>query len=176
MALFGSLFRQAQATVETSIGQAVDRAVLAVPFIVAGGFVTAAIAAYVIRVYGTELGSLIMALVFVLVGLVVMGAQSAKRPHAASRNTATDAVEPAEADTSPPPDEPMSKTDRELLFAVLTSGAPILAPQLFKMIARNLPLLAAIVAALFIMTRPPQEHSDDATGTDAGGAGLAPAE
>jgi hypothetical protein len=65
-------------------------------------------------------------------------------------------------------DAAMRAVDRELLSAVLTSATPLVLPRFLPMLMRNLPLLAVIVASLFILLQPsaaaqgePQGGGDD---------------
>ena len=67
--MFGMLFRRAQATVDRAIDGLVTRAIVAIPFLVAGGFGTAALALRLNREFGAETASLIMAGGFVGLGL-----------------------------------------------------------------------------------------------------------
>ena len=59
--MFGSLFRKAQATVDNAIGQLVRTVLIALPFVVAMGFATAAATSWLVREYGLENGLLTLA-------------------------------------------------------------------------------------------------------------------
>jgi len=149
--MLGSLFRRAQATVDNAIDHAVNRALVVIPFLIAAGFGTAALAMRLNREFGAETGSLILAGGFVLLGLVV-----ALIVHSRSSKTTEAAAEAAETvnrEAEKAADPAMANVDRELLMAALTTAAPIALPGLLRAVLRNLPIVAAIAAAGFIMTR-----------------------
>jgi hypothetical protein len=149
--MFGSLFRRAQATVDNAIEHLVSRALVAIPFLIAAGFGTAALSMRLNREFGPETGSLILAAGFIVVGFVValiVNARAAKPAEAV--NDAAETVERAENEAGDPD---MAKVDRELLMAALTTAAPVALPGLLRVVMRNLPIVAAVAAAAFIMTR-----------------------
>jgi predicted histidine transporter YuiF (NhaC family) len=150
--MLGSLFRRAQATVDNAIDNVVNRALVAIPFLVAAGFGTAALSMRLNREFGAETGSLILCGGFVVVGLFValIVHSRAERPAetiAEDADAAQQTAEEAAADPS------LANVDRELLMAALTTAAPIALPGLLRTLMRNLPIVAAIAAAGFIMSR-----------------------
>lgn len=150
--MFGSLFRRAQATVDNAIGQIVNRAIVAIPFLVAAGFGTAALSMRLNRELGPETGSLVLAVVFGVVGLItalVVHLRSEK-PVALGDDT-EEAAAPDSNAASEGPDT--ADIDRELVMAALTTAAPIALPGLLRTIGRNLPLVAALAAAVFVIAR-----------------------
>lgn len=154
--MFGFLFRRAQATVDRAVDHIVHRLLIAIPFLIAGGFGTAALAIRLNREFGPETTSLIMAGGFAVLGLVVALIIRARSEAPAESEAA--AEEPA-AQTSAAagvegPD--LSSTDRDLIMAALTSAAPIAIPAVVRTIGRNLPLVAAVAAAAFIISRDGQ--------------------
>jgi hypothetical protein len=165
--MFGSLFRRAQATVDNAIGQIVNRAIVAIPFLVAAGFGTAAVAMRLNRELGPETGSLVLAAVFAVVGLL-----TALIVHSRAEKPAALGDEPGEAaapESAAAVEEPgASDIDRELVMAALTSAAPIALPGLLRTIGRNLPLVAALAAAAFVIARD--------TGNASGHGALEPGE
>lgn len=153
--MFGMLFRRAQATLDRTIEGMVNRAIVAVPFLVAGGFATAALAIRLNRDYGPETGSLILGGAFAALGLVaalVVRARSEGPVEGVGASATTAAPEPEAADAADEPAD-FAKADRELLLAALTSAAPIAVPALVRTVGRNLPLVAALAAAAFIIVR-----------------------
>lgn len=166
--MFASLFRRAQATVDRAVETLVTRAIVAVPFLVAAGFGTAALAMRLNREYGPETGSLILAGGFAALGLLValvmrVRAESPPAPEAIPEETADAAA--VNSETAAAAD--LTGADRELIMAALTSAAPIAIPAVVRTIGRNLPLVAALAAAMFIISR------DDG---GRGGAAVEPAE
>lgn len=168
--MFGSLFRRAQATVDRAIDGLITRAIVAIPFLIAGGFGTAALAMRLNREYGPETGSLILAGGFVGLGLLValvVRVRSEAPTEGETSAEETPASEPAAAASADAPD--LLGADRELIMAALTSAAPIALPAIVRTVGRNLPLLAAVAAAVFIISR-------DGQGSGAAGAALEPGE
>lgn len=164
--MLGSLFRRAQATLDGAIEQMVNRAIVAIPFLVAAGFGTAALAMRLNREFGAETGSLILAVVFCALGLfaaLLVNGRSEK-PAEAAEETAQSTEQAVEEAA----DGGMAAVDRELMMAALTTAAPLALPAILRTLGRNLPLVAAIAAAGFVMTR-------DAAG-NAQKASLEPAE
>lgn len=149
--MFGFLFRRAQATVDRAVDHIVHRIIIAIPFLIAGGFGTAALALRLNREYGPEITSLILAGGFAALGLLaVLAYHSSEAPS----ETAGATEEPAQASASAGAQGPdLSNTDRELIMAALTSAAPLALPALVRTVGRNLPLLAAVAAAAFIISR-----------------------
>jgi hypothetical protein len=157
-----SLFRRAEVAIEQSVGHVVTRVLIAVPFLIAAGFGTAALSLRLNRQYDTETSNLIMAGLFGLVGLgcaLIFALRSSPEKKA---GTATDTEAAPEPDSAG--DTAFSDTDRELLMAALTTAAPIALPQVARMVMRNLPVLAAVGAAIFVMTRSSSQPEQMAAG------------
>lgn len=155
--MFAALINRAQATVDNAIGQALNRALIAIPFILAGAFATAALAFRLVREFGPETANLMLACLFLVVGLICAAVFRA-RP---APMTAT-SEEPVPAALSSGEDQqsagaPLDSPDRELLMAAVTSAAPIAIPALLRAIIRNLPLVLAVLSAIFVLTRQDAE-------------------
>ena len=149
--MFGSLFRRAQATVDNAIEHVVNRVLVAIPFLIAAAFGTAALSLRLNREFGAETASLILAGGFIVIGLIV-----ALIVHSRSSQPAeplTEAAETAERAADEAADPAMANVDRELLMAALTTAAPLALPALLRALGRNLPILAAVAAAGFILSR-----------------------
>jgi hypothetical protein len=149
--MLGSLFRRAQATVDNAIGNVVNRALVAIPFLIAAGFGTAALSMRLNREFGAETGSLILCGGFVVVGLfvaLIVHSRTEKPTEAFAEEP-----DPAQQTSEEAADPGLANVDRELLMAALTTAAPIALPGLLRTLMRNLPIVAAIAAAGFIMTR-----------------------
>lgn len=149
--MLGSLFRRAQATVDNAIDQVVNRALVAIPFLVAAGFGTAALSMRLNREFGAETGSLILAGGFILIGLLVALIIHSRATK--SVETVSEAADTAEQTADDVADPALANVDRELLMAALTTAAPMALPGLARVLMRNLPIVAAVAAAAFIMSR-----------------------
>lgn len=161
--MFGFIVKRAQATVDNAIGQVANGVMVAVPLIVAGGFGTAALLRYLDRTYGTDAAYLILACgfgVLSLVALLVMNARTrVKAEDAPSEAAEVQSEEPGVAEQL----GSLSKTDRELLMSALTTAGPYALPGLLRVVVRNLPLILAILAAIFVMTRPDASETPEST-------------
>ena len=151
-----SLFRRAEATVDQAVTGLVTKVVVAIPFLVACGFATAAAAILLNRAFGTEVGCLIMTGVFVVIGGVAVMVASSRTSSSSERSD-----EPAQTadETSTREQSALEGADRELLSAALTAIGPLAAPPLLRLAVRNLPLIAAIAAAGFVLSRAPGNGS-----------------
>lgn len=164
--MFSALFRRAQATVDNAIDDVLNRILIVTPFLIAIGFATAALGLRLTREFGAEVANLFLAGLFVALGLIVaLVVHLRKSPPLADEPSA----EAAETDVNNEDAAAMNAVDRELLSAVLTSATPLVLPRFLPMLMRNLPLLAVIVASLFILLQPsaaaaqgePQGGGDD---------------
>ena len=107
------------------------------------------------REYGPETASLILAGGFAALGLLAMLAVRTRSEAPSEAHGSSE--EPAQTSASAAAEGPdLSKTDRELIMAALTSAAPIALPAIIRTVGRNLPLLAAVAAAAFIISRDGQ--------------------
>lgn len=188
--MFGAFFRQAQATVESSVGYAVDRASMVVPFIIAAAFAVAALCLKLTRELGGELGMLVMAVLFVVIGLIVTAVQAARGSRAAvdpqPSIEAAPNVNPPSLESGQPAS--LSSVDKELLAAMagaigpaaIPQLVPMVLPRLISLLLRNLPLVAAIGVAMFVLSRDsagPQGTSGERPADGIGGSeGFAAAE
>ncbi|MEZ5856438.1 MAG: hypothetical protein R3D67_17445 [Hyphomicrobiaceae bacterium] len=162
-----AIFRRAEATVDHAVGSLLARVLVAIPFLVAAGFATAAGAYYITSAYGPQAGNLVMAVTFAVIGLIVW-AIVASRPAPSLLEDAHDATIKDEARKAAQPADPvLAQADREMMMAALTSLGPLALPTIGRLVAKNLPLIAAIGAAAFILTQP---------GEDGGAPTVDPAE
>lgn len=172
--MFGSLFRKAQATVDNAIDQFVNRAAIAVPLLVAGGFATAAASIRLHREFDAETANMILAAGFIAIALLTALLVQPR----ATDSAADEGVVPSATSGDPSPGgsreggEIASDVDRELLMAALSTAGPMALPGLMRIVSRNLPLIAAVAAAAFVITRP----SDGARDGDIGNSNVQPAE
>lgn len=153
--MFSALMNRAQATVDNAIGQVVNRAIIAIPFLLAGAFATAALAFRLVREFGPETANLMLAGLFLVLGIFCAIIFRTRPAVATAEEPVPESLAgSADAEAAPALEGP----DRELLMAALTSAAPIALPSLIRAIMRNLPLVVAILSALFVLTRPADEE------------------
>ncbi|MBY0559756.1 hypothetical protein [Hyphomicrobium sp.] len=146
--MFESLFEKAEASVENRLGELGNRVLIGIPFIAALGFAAASFSSYANRNYGPEIGNLIVAGGFVLLGFVVaLVVKLRKRPIGAS----------FEAKEEPKTEEP-SKTGPSFLeddkvMSIVSAAAPIVLPAMLRTASKNWPLILAAAAGLYVVSR-----------------------
>lgn len=153
--MFQAIITRAQDAMGDAVAHAAIRALLAVPFIIAGGFGIAGLYLRLAREYGAESASLMTAALFLVIGLVALAILSLRKryeePAADDETAAAETVASnSEASSFAPSFTPAEK---DLLLAGLTSAAPIALPHLVRLLLRNLPLVAVIAAAIFVLTQ-----------------------
>ena len=166
--MFLAILRRAQIAVDQTIGHVVNRAIVSVPFLVAFGFATAALAFRLNREFGPETSNLMLAGGFLAIGLLTAIVVNLKPRHQADAETASPSAAADDTAQDQQARGPLSQTDKDLLVAALTSAAPIALPGLLRILLKNLPLLAVILTAIFVMTR---QIDDGTAGTEQQQAG-----
>lgn len=143
--MFSSLFRRAEASVDNAIGDFLNRVLIAIPLLVALGFAAASLSSVVNRAYGPEIGNLIVAAAFaVLGGLIAIVVKVRRSPTPLQIDQA---AEPDEADVSMG-----SLFDNEHVMALVSTAAPILLPALLRTATKNWPLILAVAAGLYVFS------------------------
>lgn len=176
--LFQSVIRRAEAAIESVLDQALARALVALPLLVAAGFGTAALSTYVNAQYGVQAGQLIMAGAFAGLGLVAMlyvSIVGPGTPESGEAATASGTSEPAEGSQSDGSAavRALGDAERELVTTLLVSAAPVALPGIMRTLIRNLPLVLLILVVAFILSRAAagepntenreERHEDEAT-------------
>lgn len=164
-----AILKRAEASVDNAIGNIVARALAAIPFLVAMGFATAAASNYLNTQYGPQLGNIIMAGIYCLIGVGAGVVVASRNKSQAATEEGGTAQATSTVDAPATPDPQLAAIDREFITSALTAVGPIALPTIIRMIARNLPLIVAILAAGFVLTRT-------SSGTDSADEQLQPAE
>lgn len=162
--MFSILFRRAQATVDNAIGQAVNRAIMAVPFVVAVGFATAAATTYATRMYGAELGYLMIAAAYSVLGLIAVIAlrRPVTGPSDSSASSSAEAASATEVGTESgatsssresTAKSALDEIDADMIASAVAAAAPLAVGPLLRNLGRNLPLVLTVIAALFLFYR-----------------------
>jgi hypothetical protein len=149
--MFARLFQRAEATVDNAIGDLFNRLIIAVFFLIALAFATASLAITLNNAYGPELGNLLVAGIFCVLGII---AALILRPRTSSKaiESAADETLKAEAENEISPAG--SIFDDETVMAVVSSAAPVIVPAMIRTGLKNWPLLLSIAAGLYVMSRP----------------------
>jgi len=157
-----SLFKRAEATMDSAIASVAARVLVAIPFLVAIGFGTAALAIYAYDRLGIVTGNLLLAGIFLLAGLIVAACVAVKQ-RSEGDTSAEDTDDPRTAENEEAAKgsllEPM---DRDVLAAVASAVGPVALPFVLRSVMRNLPLIAAVAAAGLVLSRNGAERPDEA--------------
>jgi predicted histidine transporter YuiF (NhaC family) len=147
--MFASLFKRAEESVDTAIGDLGNRILITLPFLVALGFGAASLTFYLDRLYGAELGMLFVAVAFCVLGFIIAIVVRVRRNLSASNST-DDASQTEESATN---SRPQSMFDDETVMAVMSSAAPIIIPAMIRTGLKNWPVVLAAVAGLYVVSR-----------------------
>lgn len=160
--MFNALFAKAQATFDSVVGQAIERVVVVIPFLVAAGFGTAAMSVWLVRELGEERGYLVMAAFFAAVGglLAIIMLKRPTPAEVASEQTTTSEFPTESSVDGDTGVLAFSGADKELLVAALTTAAPAALPGLVGLILRNVPFIAVILAFLYVLSRQSDAEAD----------------
>ena len=142
--MFESIINRAQHSVESTLTKYILRASVAVPFIIAFGFGTAAASAKLVQAYGDVAGHAILAAGFVAIGLVAAGAISAMSDNAIAAPEPLAAVD-AEGKSGV---SPASLFDSDFLVATLGVVGPKAIPAIpvvIKFVLRNWVLVLSAI-------------------------------
>lgn len=169
--MFQSLFKRAERSIDEVVARAAIRALVAVPFLIAAGFATAALTVMLVETYGAITGYGLMAALFGVIGLVAvaivgMNAKSAPSDESSDQKSATDNAGSSEDQASPDIGDLLTPEVR----ALLTSAMPVAAPGLLRGVGRNLPLIFILAVVAFVIsqfagrsgTEPDEEAAADA--------------
>jgi high-affinity Fe2+/Pb2+ permease len=159
--MFSGLLHRAQVGVDRAIGQAVNWALVAVPFAVAAGFATASGYLRLADRFGSQDATLYVALGYLIAGVLLWLVLRA--PAAVPQEAAVDAAPVSQQDAVASQEPLLGDSERELLLAALTSAAPVALPGVFRAISKNWALLIAILAAIFVMTRTGEDEAQPNT-------------
>ncbi len=152
--MFASLFKRAEASVDSALGELGNRLLIGIPFIVAIGFAAASFSSFANRTYGPEVGNLIVAGGFVMLGFIVaLIVKLRKRP-----GPLPELHEEAVAEE--PPSAGPSFLEDEKVMSIVSAAAPIVLPAMLRTATKNWPLILAAAAGLYVFSR-----SESAGGT-----------
>jgi hypothetical protein len=145
--VFRGLIRDAKAAAGAVIVKYVARASVAVPFLIAAGFATAAITAMLVERYGAQVAYWLVAGAFTLIGAVAMLVVTVKE-----QEEEVAEAEAVAADTPEVAKEVAMQAPLALLSALLASPmGPTSAFGIARLLGRNLPLVLLLLVAGFLL-------------------------
>lgn len=152
--MFASLFKKAEASVDSALIEFGYRLLIGIPFIVAIGFVAASFSSFANRTYGSEVGNLIVAGGFVMLGFIVALIVKLRKRLGLSPDLHEEAV------AEEPPGAGSSFLEDEKVLSIMSAAAPIVLPAMLRTATKNWPLILAAAAGLYVFSR-----SENAGGT-----------
>jgi hypothetical protein len=145
--VFRGLIRDAKAAAGAVILKYVARASVAVPFLIAAGFATAAITAMLVERYGSKMAYWVVAGAFTVIGAVAMLVVTVKE-----QEEEVAEAEAVAADTPEVAKEVAMQAPLALISALLASPmGPTSAFGIARLLGRNLPLVLLLVVAGFLL-------------------------
>jgi hypothetical protein len=146
------IINRAEHSIDALASKYVMRVLVAVPLVVALGFGTAAAAVRLSQDYGSTTAYTILAAAFAGIGLAAASAVALSGP---KRVGPADTAEPVALtdDTS----GMTSSFDPQVLLAAVGAIGPAALPGLLRLLARNLPLVLAVVILAFLLFSKTEE-------------------
>ena len=157
--MFESIIQRAQAGIHKSVDQMLGKVVAMVPFVIALGFAVAALASWLYRELGFEVGNLVLAVIFAVIGLIAYAYTSATGPESLTAGEGYAETAPLTSEPAETPADQWSDTEKEIAAAMMSVAAPSAVPMILRLVLRNLPLVMAVLAAVFVMTRPTEPQA-----------------
>ncbi len=161
--MFQAIVNRAQRSIDTLVSKYVTRAAVAVPFVIAVGFGTAAASVALTEMYGNLVAHTILAAGFAGVGVVAAVAIAAFTGPAGEATNEAPQIASVDA-TGAATDEPDTLDPATLMTAVSTMG-PVALPILLRLLMRNLPLVAGVLVVAYLLFSDVQKSDDTAAST-----------
>lgn len=161
--MFRGLINDAKSAAGAVVAKYAVRASVAVPFIIALGFATAALTLALANAFGSIAAYWMVAGGFTAIGLVAAAAVTAKEQGEAIADEAASSTDNA-AVASDAATQAIAQAPLALLGALMTTtGGPASAMSLIRVLGRNLPLvlLLVMIGALLLPDTTPQRSDAD---------------
>lgn len=148
-----AVINRAQRSVDTLVNKYVTRIAVSVPFVVALGFGTAAAAVKLSQEFGNTTAYAILAATFAVIGLAASAiiAMSGSNPETGAISGDNPAAGTTSATGDTDASNAKSSIDPEFILAALGTVGPMALPSVVRLLARNLPLVLAIVAIAYVL-------------------------
>lgn len=148
------LVTRAQRSLDTLVSKYVTRLAVAVPFVIAVGFGTAAASVKLTELYGNMLAHAVLAGAFVTVGLLAAGLIAFSQSSTAvdglgNASSATVGLSVADAEATPVAG--VTDADPALLLTAFSAIAPAALPAFIRMLVRNLPLVLGVAVLAYLL-------------------------
>ena len=147
---------RAQRSIDTLVSKYVTRAAVAVPFVVAFGFGTAAAMVKLTEEFGSMTAYTILAAAFGAVGLAAATVIALSGPNPIA---SVDPVEEAAAASGD--NGKKSAIDPEMILAAVGAVGPAALPAIIRLLAKNLPLVFGVVIIAYILFSDTKRNESD---------------
>lgn len=147
--MFKGIIRRLQESVDETLKSMALRALIAVPFVVATIFGIAALASRLSSLYGPVTAYGVLAVAFLLIGLIGAALLGGRSDHSESRKEKAVARDILRSD-----DERETSIDVDTLIAAVTAIGPSVGPVIGRTVLRNWALFILVAAVVFLL------HSD----------------
>ena len=145
--MFQSIVNRAQQSIESLVNKYMTRVAVAVPFVLALGFATAAAMVWLSQNFGSLNAYLIIAGAFTFVGILAASFIALSSPPA----IAAVVVQQPLAETNAEAIVDGALNNQELLLALLGTAGPAALPVLLRMLARNAPLVLVVLLIGYLL-------------------------
>lgn len=142
------IVNRAQRSIDTLVSKYVTRIAVAVPFVIALGFGTAAASIKLTEEFGSTFGHMILAGTFAAIGLAAAAAIAMSGPNPLPVSVPS---EPGAAVPEAVSDDGASGVSPELLMTAIGAIGPAALPGLIRLIARNMPLILLAVILSYLL-------------------------
>jgi hypothetical protein len=156
--VFQEIVNRAQRSVDSLVSKYVTRMIVAIPFLIAVGFATAAATTKLANAYGTEIAYLTLAAGFAIVGLlaaasIAVAKEGNPSDQAASEESASIAASATQSDSDTLPG------NLELLLPLLGTVGPIALPMAARVLFKNLPVILAAAVLIYLLFSDRAQHT-----------------
>lgn len=153
--MFQALFKKAQTTVDNAVSEIASKSIVAIPFLLAIGFAIAAVTVRLHKLYDAETANTILAIAFAVIGTMVATVEAVRQRRRRAAVAMAAGSEQPQVAVEPDPPSSMTGMDKEMMLAAISTAAPVALPYVMRSVVKNLPLVAALAAAGFVLTRSP---------------------
>lgn len=161
-----AILNRAQLSVDKLVTKYVTRLAVAVPFVVALGFGTAAAAVKLSQEFGSPIAYAVLAAAFAAVGLSASAIIAVSGSSATTTAVTEAQVRSDTRSADPGTVQAKSAIDPDLMMAALGTLGPAAIPTVVRLLARNLPLVLAIVMIAYILfSQRPETDASPETAT-----------
>lgn len=153
--MFQGIMDRAQRSVDAVVGKIVARSIIAVPFIIAVGFATAAIGIKLTEEFGSFVACLVLAVIFIVAGIIASVVYAPKTEAPKLEDATAKASERVDAKAKDP------LIDPEALKAFASSYGPGMIPIMLRLAYKNKSIVVFLAFVSFMLFYPKDANSQE---------------